>query len=191
MMAANGKQTKPETYLLRRTTHCPNNDLPVLIYRNVLGEQLDETSVSERLQRNGWVKKGTWGTIKLKHFHPNTHECYGIFQGRSELVFGEGSSDSTGSGVKCEVHAGDVVVVPAGVAHASTPESEEASGENEYRYIGVYPEGSPHYSIEMGKKSLMEKPDLVAEVAGVPVPPCDPVYGLDGPLVQIWKSVRG
>ncbi|TDZ36883.1 Uncharacterized protein C8035_v006477 [Colletotrichum spinosum] len=133
---------------------------------------------------------GTWGTIKLKHFHPNTHECYGIFQGSSELVFGEGTSDPKGSGITCNVKAGDVVVVPAGVAHASTPEAKEDT-EAEYRYIGVYPEDSPHYRSELGKKDLKEKAGLIEEVAAVPVPPQDPLYGRSGPLVKIWKSATG
>ncbi|KAG7042651.1 cupin domain protein [Colletotrichum scovillei] len=75
-MSSYEKVTQPEAYPLKRTTHCPNNDLPVLIYRNVL-QPLNEESASEILQRHGWEKKGTWGTISLKHFHPNTHECYG------------------------------------------------------------------------------------------------------------------
>ncbi|KAF9872830.1 cupin domain-containing protein [Colletotrichum karsti] len=190
-MAVDEEQTPPETYLVKRTAYCPNSDLPVLVYRGVLGG-LDEDGVSERLQSNGWVKKGTWGTIKLQHFHPNTHECYGIFQGRSELVFGEGSSDAPGTGVRCQVRAGDVVVVPAGVSHASVPEDESAAGEeDEYRYVGVYPEGSPDWRYELGKKSFEEKGGLVEEVAGVGVPRHDPVYGLGGPLVTIWKTSRG
>ncbi|KAI3550893.1 hypothetical protein CSPX01_01388 [Colletotrichum filicis] len=75
-MSSYEKVAQPEAYPLKRTAHCPNNDLPVLIYRDVL-QPLNEESASERLQRHGWEKKGTWGTISLKHFHPNTHECYG------------------------------------------------------------------------------------------------------------------
>lgn len=92
------------------------------------------------------------------------------------------------------MRAGDVVVVPAGVGHASVPEAEsavESTGEGEYRYVGVYPEGSPGYKYELGKKTLEEKRGLVEEVASVPIPPNDPVYGLDGPLVQIWRASRG
>ncbi|KAK0379515.1 hypothetical protein CMEL01_16516 [Colletotrichum melonis] len=193
-MSSYEKVAQPEAYPLKRTAHCPNNDLPVLIYRDVL-QPLNEESASERLQRHGWEKKGTWGTISLKHFHPNTHECYGVFQGSSELVFGEGVSDDVGSGVRCIVRAGDVVVVPAGVGHASVSKAEGAAdpveGEPEYRYVGVYPKGSPHYKYEIGKKKLEEKSGLLEEVSAVPVPPNDPLYGIDGPLVRIWNNSRG
>ncbi|KAK1837965.1 cupin domain-containing protein [Colletotrichum chrysophilum] len=213
MTTADGEQIQPETYFVKRTEHCPNSDFPVLVYRGVLGtgDELDEDEVSEKLQQYGWVKKGTWGTITLKHFHPNTHECYGshssfsldtfkvsltelhpgIFQGRSELVFGEGGSDPAGSGVRCWVRPGDVVVVPAGVAHASVADEKAAPGEKEYRYVGVYPEESPQWRSEMGRKPLQEKQGLVEEVEGVGLPRMDPLYGVDGPLIKIWKAARG
>ncbi|GKT82528.1 hypothetical protein Ct61P_00378 [Colletotrichum tofieldiae] len=185
---------QPEAFLLKPSAYCPNNDLPVLVYRDIL-KPLDEDSVSGRLQRHGWEKKGTWGAIDLKHFHPNTHECYGVFQGSSVLIFGEGVSDAAGTGVRCLVRAGDVVVVPAGVGHASVSKAEGVAGlpdeEAEYQYVGVYPKGSPGYKYETGEKALREeKSGLAKEVAAVPIPPSDPVYGLDGPLVRIWTASR-
>ena len=68
---------EPEKYTLAPTAHCPNNTLPVLVYRDVLPKPLTEESASEFLQRFSWGKRGTWGTIVVKHYHPNTHECYG------------------------------------------------------------------------------------------------------------------
>lgn len=86
---------EPETYSVKRNAHCPNSSFPVLVYRNVLPTPVEEESTSEFLQRNKWEKKveivltfrfassqlnrlqGTWGAITTKHFHPNTHECYG------------------------------------------------------------------------------------------------------------------
>ncbi|KAJ0375786.1 hypothetical protein COL26b_005934 [Colletotrichum chrysophilum] len=170
MTTADGEQIQPETYFVKRTEHCPNSDFPVLVYRGVLGtgDELDEDEVSEKLQQYGWVKKG-----------------------RSELVFGEGGSDPAGSGVRCWVRPGDVVVVPAGVAHASVADEKAAPGEKEYRYVGVYPEESPQWRSEMGRKPLQEKQGLVEEVEGVGLPRMDPLYGVDGPLIKIWKAARG
>ncbi|WQF88074.1 Putative uncharacterized protein YjlB [Colletotrichum destructivum] len=184
---------QPEQYIVRPTAHCPNNFLPVLVYRGVLPEPHNEETTSTYLQRYGWVKKGTWGTITTKHFHPNTHECYGIFQGDSELVFGEGGGDTSGTGARCFVRAGDVVVVPAGVAHASVTQErkleEGGDGGERYRYIGVYPEGAPKWRNEYGKKPLVDNRELAEEVSYVPVPDKDPISGLGGPLVQIWTGI--
>lgn len=28
---------------------------------------------------NTTIHQGTWGAITTRHFHPNTHECYGLY----------------------------------------------------------------------------------------------------------------
>jgi hypothetical protein len=57
----------------------------------------------------------------------------GIFSGSSTIVLGIGGGDENG-GVRVQVHAGDVIVLPAGTAHSMTDSSSD------YRYIGVYPD---------------------------------------------------
>lgn len=51
------KFTEPEIYRVQRTKHCPNNILPILVYRKVLPEPYDEVTASEFLQANEWVKQ--------------------------------------------------------------------------------------------------------------------------------------
>ncbi|KAI8724058.1 Cupin type-1 domain-containing protein [Fusarium sp. LHS14.1] len=180
----------PETHFVKPTTHCPNNVFPVLVYRGVLPEPHEETSTTTFLESHGWTKQhqGTWGTITAKHFHPNTHECYGVFQGESELIFGVGAGDDASVGVKCHVKAGDVVVVPAGVAHASVDKDDMTKDKSQrYRYVGVYPNGSPKWRNEYGKVPL-EGRKLVDEIGGVPFPRQDPVAGYEGALLRIWTE---
>ncbi|KAJ4266272.1 hypothetical protein NW762_004256 [Fusarium torreyae] len=179
-----------EKYYLKPTPHCPNNVFPVLVYRGVLPEPVDEASATRILERNGWEKKGTWGTITVKHYHPNTHECYGVIQGESELIFGVGGADDPELGVKVLVRVGDVIVVPAGVAHASVDEDDKSKDESEwYRYIGVYPVGLPQYRFDLATEPLSEKSDLVEESRNVPIPQ-DPVSGDGGPLRRIWTAAQ-
>lgn len=138
-------------YFLPATADAPNSRLPVLHYRNVLPSPLSEDSAVQfpttnewehRVSRHGFLKtitqidatQGTWGHIDIRHFHPNSHECYGIFRGSSTLLVRQ---IEAGEGPKIEVTAGDVVVLPAGTAHSSLESSSD------YRYIGVYPTVSP------------------------------------------------
>lgn len=120
----------------------------------------------------------------------------GVFQGTSELVFGEGGADIRGSGVRCQVKAGDVIVIPAGVAHATIDEDMERENKLEegarYRYIGVYPVGAPQWRSDLGKEALVGPygEEIVEETSSVPVPELDPVWGLGGPLPQIWNSAK-
>lgn len=80
--------------------------------------------------------KGTWGHIGIRHFHPNSHECYGIFSGDSTLLLGR-ISEAGENSVEVKVQAGDVVVLPAGTAHSCLQSSSD------YRYVGVYPDVKP------------------------------------------------
>jgi uncharacterized protein YjlB len=152
---------EPETYFLKPNKHAPNNDLPILIYRDVLPLPLSEERTKGFLESHAWIRGGTWGHINIRHFHPNTHECYGksvirqfsevmgldnhidhnsasqgIFQGESTLLLGCGTNDNDG-GQELEVRAGDVIVLPAGTAHCSVQSSKD------YEYIGVYPAVTP------------------------------------------------
>lgn len=68
---------EPETHRLQRTRYAPNNDKPVLIYRDCLPLPITEAKAKEFLEARAWIQGGTWGHIKQRHFHPNTHECYG------------------------------------------------------------------------------------------------------------------
>ena len=69
----------PETHSVPRNRHAPNNPRPVLVYRDCLPLPISEARAKEFLEGNKWIQGGTWGHISQRHFHPNTHECYGEF----------------------------------------------------------------------------------------------------------------
>ncbi|WYZ42404.1 hypothetical protein EsH8_VI_000103 [Colletotrichum jinshuiense] len=163
-----------QCYFLSPNRDAPNSTLPVLHYRDVLPEPRGEESTTEFLTRNRWEKRGAWGHIEIRHFHPNSHECYGIFRGHSKLLIGK---IQDGTGVEVDVKAGDVIVLPAGTAHSCLESSPD------YRYIGVYPEGCPRWRNEMGKKPAEM---FGSVIKAVDMPKEDPVYGKNGPLVRLW-----
>ncbi|KAH4067028.1 hypothetical protein HBH70_067570 [Parastagonospora nodorum] len=178
--------TDPEQYPLPPTNNVPNNPLPALVYRNVLPTPYTSESAKQFCESHGWEKRGEWGTITNAHFHPNTHECYAIIQGSSRLVLGRprpiDGVEGKG-GVEFDVSTGDVVVVPAGVSHRSL------TSEGGYRYIGVYPETAPKWR-NLYCRGEEEIENLKKEIRAVGVPEQDPVYGVDGPLVRIWREAE-
>lgn len=103
----------------------------------------------------------------------------GVFEGESTLLLGCGYSDDEADGLKVNVRAGDVIVLPAGTAHCNL---ESSVG---FRYIGVYPDGAPKWRNEYGKEET-EIGALRDEAASVSVPSQDPVNGVDGPLLRLW-----
>ena len=84
-----------------------------------------------------------------------------------------------GGGLEVDVKQGDVIVLPAGTAHSSLRSSED------YRYIGVYPEGCPRWINEYGKSEAGRFREMIRDV-GMPVE--DPVYGAGGPLMTLWRG---
>ena len=68
------------------------------------------------------------------HYHSTTHEALGIFRGTARLRFGVSDDDNPDDGVELDVKVGDVIVIPAGVAHCVLKDS------GGFCMIGSYPE---------------------------------------------------
>ncbi|KAI9806528.1 MAG: hypothetical protein M1833_003715 [Piccolia ochrophora] len=198
--------TDPEKYYFTSTHHVPNSRLPALIYRSAIprqsnGEPPTAEWTRECIEKNEWMQGGVFKTFKAHHFHSVTHECYAVFRGSSRLLLGRGPLDDAAShdGQEVDVTVGDVVVLPAGVAHCSL------SSEDDYEYVGLYPkvrcatqghlnhvtdilQGSPRYDnnfCKAGPDETKRKAEVCEQVA---IPNHDPVFGAGGPLVSIWNA---
>mgnify|MGYP006292542815 CR=1 FL=1 len=91
----------------------PNSDRPVMAYRQALRPSVRVPA--RRLERvfwsNGWT--GAWrnGIFSYHHYHSTAHEVLGVSMGAAAVVIGGPD------GWTLDVAAGDVLVLPAGVAH--------------------------------------------------------------------------
>ena len=47
----------PEQYILPPTDHCPNNTLPLLVYRNVLPAQRTAEEIQTWIETHGWARQ--------------------------------------------------------------------------------------------------------------------------------------
>ena len=111
-MAATPGAPKVEDYQFADDGQVPNNPrLPLLVYCGAL-ETGDDAAAScvALFDRNGWT--GAWknGVYPHHHYHGSAHEVLGIAGWVRVKLGGEG-------GQTVELRAGDVVVIPAGVAH--------------------------------------------------------------------------
>ena len=169
-------QVNVETHVLGENGNFPNNATrPVLIYRNVLRfEGGDAGSEVEQLfHSHDWSNSWHDGIFRFHHYHSTTHEVLGIYRGISKVILGgEG-------GFTTELGKGDVVVIPAGVAHKNLGSS------GDFACIGAYP-GGADYDMNYGK--VGERPGTDQRITRVPVPPMDPVYGDHGPLIDSWNK---
>ncbi len=82
-------------------------------------------------------------------------------------------------GLRTTLRAGDVVVIPAGVAHKNLGSSSD------FTVVGAYPEGQS-YDMCYGKEG--ERPASDERIRNVPLPQFDPLVGRKGPLTQHWRA---
>jgi uncharacterized protein YjlB len=157
----------------------PNNSrLPLLLYSGAIVLNNSNTAqtavtIENVFRQNSWV--GSWrnGIYGRHHYHSTAHEVLGVYSGSASVQFGGEQ------GGKYEVKSGDVVVVPAGVAHICLQASSD------FRVVGAYPRGQIW---DMCYGTPDERPLTDRNIAGVPRPEDDPVYGKEGPLMKLWQK---
>ena len=100
----------PSTLILIDDGIFPNNKaLPALHYKGALEPSPE---VFERVfHTNNWI--GSWrnGVYRFHHYHSVAHEVLGVYAGSALVRLGGESGETV------QLDAGDVVVIPAGVAH--------------------------------------------------------------------------
>jgi uncharacterized protein YjlB len=169
------KQQHPETIVLVDDGIFPNSHLPVLLYRKVLKLPLlfPGMAIKKLFRTNGWNNNWKDGIYTFHHYHSNTHEALGVCKGSATIRLGGDN------GVEVKISKGDVLVIPAGVAHRNL------SDRNKVMVVGGYP-GGKQYDLNVGKPG--ERPQADQNIFAVPIPGTDPVYGKSGSLVSIWRE---
>ena len=165
-----------EEHLFNDNGHVPNNpSLPLIVYRGVLETGPRAAAACEALfARNDWSAAWVDGIYAHQHYHSTAHEVLGITAGSVRVrLGGEG-------GKTAELRAGDVVVIPAGVAHKNEGASPDLV------VVGAYPGGK---SPDMRRPSAQERERAMRNIAQVAPPACDPVYGKSGPLLERWRII--
>jgi uncharacterized protein YjlB len=169
----------PETHHFSESGSFPNSQHPVLVYRQVHTpsggtERIDLARFFEQLfAENGWPPAWRNGIYTRHHYHSSAHEALAVYSGsvRARLGGPEGQV--------IELCAGDVVVIPAGVAHCNEGQSSD------FKVVGAYPDGSD-FDMNYGRSG--ERPGSDQRIALVPLPSADPVHGQSGALLQLWSA---
>lgn len=152
----------------------PNSRLPVLIYKAAIAPDETNAEAMELLFGNhDWPPQWRSSVYTFHHYHSTAHEALGIALGSARLMLGGPE------GRQFRVEAGDVIVIPAGVAHQRVEASED------FLVVGAYPPG-PDWDLLKGKDG--ERPRADENIKTVPMPQTDPVSGVKGPLLERWTG---
>lgn len=148
----------------------PNSRLPVLLYKSVLDIPLIASAIHVKncFEKNGWYNSWDAGIFQYHHYHS---EVLGIYSGKPTLQLGGEK------GMMVKIEKGDVLIIPAGVAHKNLGE------ENDVGVVGAYPDGRD-YDMNYGKPG--ERPQTDENISQVPLPNKDPV-GLEAGIMKLWN----
>jgi uncharacterized protein YjlB len=154
----------------------PNNDtLPVLVYGQAVRRSIRSPAraVERVFRANGWT--GAWrnGIFAYHHYHSTAHEVLGVTGGSATVQLGGPD------GWTLDVSAGDVLILPAGVAH------KNLGSDRDFRVVGAYPDGQD-WDLKRGEPG--ECPEADRNIERVSLPEADPLYGAEGPLCEHWGA---
>lgn len=173
-----GASTQPHYLLIAQADNgVPNNPLlPLIIYPQAVPEEEEDIAawLEERFASHDWPPAWRDNVYPYTHYHPNTHELLGIGAGWAEILFGGDN------GRVMTVHAGDVVLIPAGVGHKQIAASED------FFAVGAYPRGMQPGTLRDEKHDLHRAQELVKRV---PLPQLDPLRGSEGAVIDIWHPL--
>ncbi|MFW5699273.1 MAG: hypothetical protein ACOCXS_00040 [Bacteroidota bacterium] len=161
------------THLLKDDGTFPNNhSLPFVVLKQALDLGDNPASDVEKVfASNGWGNTWRNGLYSVHHYHSTAHEALGVYRGWVKGQFGGPE------GVMLEAKAGDVLIIPAGVAHKNLEQS------NDFEVVGAYPHDQ-YYDMNYGK--IGERPRADKNIRAVQLPDTDPVFGAHGPLMEHW-----
>jgi len=169
------KAPQVTTHVLTDDGVFPNNALlPLVVYQAAVTlprhdpAALFEAVFAAHQWSNAW-RNGIYG---FHHYHSTAHEVLGVFGGQAQVQLGGAE------GVVVTIQRGDVVIIPAGVAHKNLGASRD------FGVVGAYPQGQ-QWDTCYGKAG--ERPRADHNIARVPLPQADPIYGACGPLMQCWQ----
>ncbi|MDB5199577.1 MAG: cupin protein [Chitinophagaceae bacterium] len=168
------KKPKIIKQLLKDDGQFPNSSLPVLIYKAALTlpEEHAAKIIEDIFKKNNWTNSWRNGIYNYHHYHSITHEVLGVYEGNTTVELGGAK------GITLPIEKGDVIIIPAGVAHRNvTPESN-------FKCVGAYPGGSD-YDIKKGEAG--DRPEADKNIKKVPLPENDPVYNTNSPLKNNWR----
>lgn len=155
----------------------PNSELPILIYEDVLNNELDNDYSAEDVlnffENNGY-EHGWIGVIADRHhFHSNAHEALACTHGEVTVLLGGQNGEIT------TLRKGDVILLPAGTAH------KRLDGSNNFEIVGAYPSNGENFDMQDGDASDYEA--IKENIRNVGRPLTDPVTGNPGDMEEYWS----
>jgi uncharacterized protein YjlB len=171
------RMIQPDQFIIKDNGIFPGSRLPVLHYKAVLIIPVffAARQIKQRFKENDWTNTWRDGVYAYDHYHSNTHETMAVIKGQTRLLLGGEN------GQEIVLQKGDVIVIPAGVAHRNLGKMKDVI------CIGSYP-GGRNFDMNYGKAG--ERPKADQNISKLELPDLGPLYGINDPLLKIWKKAN-
>ena len=165
------------TYQIPALDLIPNTSIqkkPLLIYRSAFQQSVSAAAIETHLLSVGIVEpQWRYTMYSQSHFHSTAHEVLCVASGKARLCFG---GEENPKRVETVLEKGDVMVVPAGVAHRLL---EDMNGG--FNMVGSYPTGRS-WDMCYGNEGEEERVKGIASLGWFER---DPIYGNEGPALHV------
>lgn len=165
----------PEQFWLGPNDIFLNNEAcPVLVYRGAIdtGSLSDPAlSVEALFERNGWPVVWRNEVFLFHHYHSTAHAALAVVSGSATLVLGGPG------GEQIQIRVGDVILFPVGTARC------RLGATMDFAVIGGCLRGQQPDICQAAPT-----PDAQAQMAQLPAPQSDPVFGSHGPVMALWGA---
>lgn len=160
-----------KSYFFEDDGYYPNHRfLPTLVYLKAIE---DFSKISHTFESNQWENQWKGGIFDYHHYHSKTHEVLAVLSGAATVTLGGPQ------GRVIDIEEGDVIILPAGVAHKNQGATDD------FLVLGAYPYGKP-FDLKTGEKHEYEQ--AIQEIPDAPFPSRDPLLGQNGPLMKLWNK---
>lgn len=168
-------KVKPVSFVFAEDGLVPNNPLPFLLYKGAisLDDGEAEAIIEKLIEANGWGQTWRNGIYDYLHYHATVHEVLCVARGRALVRFGGDH------GEEFEIRKGDVAILPAGTGH------QRLSASDDFAVVGAYPPGP---EMEVTSPTPENHRMALKRIPRVAMPETDPIYGPEGPLVDLWRK---
>ena len=171
------RKLKVSTHWISAHGLTPNTSIqhkPLLIYHQAFPPKTSAGAIESHLSTVGVVSpQWRYTMYSRSHFHSTSHEVLCVYSGSARLCFG---GEDNPQRVEPTVGCGDVIVIPAGVAHRLL---EDRNGG--FSMVGSYPTGK-HWDTCYGELGEEEKIQGIKDLEWFQK---DPVYGDEGPVLGV------
>lgn len=170
------KEVKVIRHRIPAHNFTPNTSIqnkPLIFYKNAF-KDANASQIETHLSGIGVVEpQWRYTMYTTSHFHSTSHEVLCIASGEARLCFGHEDNPNR---VEAVLGKGDVIVVPAGVAHRLLEEIQRP-----FEMVGSYPKGCS-WDMCYGKKGEESRVKKIASLAWFDT---NPIFGDGGPACSV------